>query len=102
MSKKHPGVNLWWREHIQGGRKKKAGADFEAEPVVDARKPPGWRGKKATRQAASEEKAIAAGKAAPGAENKFVSTGLAAGKKTRRDRLSSYPLSVRRNSDTPF
>ncbi len=83
MSKKHPGVNLWWREHIQGGRKKKAGADFEAEPVVDARKPPGWRGKKATREAASEEKAIAAGKAAPGADKKLASAVvLASGKKT--------------------
>ena len=82
MSKKHPGVNLWWREHIQGGRKKKAGADFEAEPVVDARKPPGWRGKKATREAASEEKAIAAGKAAPGAGKNLASAVLASGKKT--------------------
>ena len=82
MSKKHPGVNLWWREHLQGGRKKKPGADVQAEPVVDARKPPGWRGKKATREAASQEKAIAAGKAAPGEDQKFISTGFVAGKKT--------------------
>ena len=82
MSKKHPGVNLWWREHLQGGRKKKAGADFDGEPVVDARKPPGWRGKKATREAASEEKAIAAGKAAPSADKKLASVVLASGKKT--------------------
>jgi ribosome-associated protein len=82
MSKKHPGVNVWWREHLQGGRKKKAGADVQAEPVVDARKPPGWRGKKATREAASVEKAMSAGKAAAGEEQKFISTGLVSGKKT--------------------
>jgi ribosome-associated protein len=82
MSKKHPGVNVWWREHLQGGRKKKAGADVQAEPVVDARKPPGWRGKKATREAASVEKAMSAGKAVAGEEQKFISTGLVSGKKT--------------------
>ncbi len=57
MSKKHQGVQPWYREHMQLGRRKKPGSETaEVEAVTDARKPPGWRGRKATREAATQEK----------------------------------------------
>lgn len=70
MSKKHPGVKPWYREHMQLGRRKKFDTDVAEEPVTDARKPPGWRGRKATREAASQEKIDQGGK--PAAEVKAV------------------------------
>lgn len=50
MSKKHPGINEW-RQHLQPGRRKTGKASTPDEPVVDARKPPGWQGRAAKAKA---------------------------------------------------
>lgn len=61
MSKKHPGINEW-KKHIQLGRRKPGQTPVSDEPVTDARKPPGWRGRAAKakdRRSGSPRKAAA-------------------------------------------
>lgn len=61
MSKKHPGINEW-KKHIQLGRRTPGQAPVRDEPVTDARKPPGWRGRAAKakdRRSGSPTKAAA-------------------------------------------
>lgn len=59
MSKKHPGINEW-RQHLQPGRRKPGKAATPDEPVVDARKPPGWQGRAAKAKAKNDRSGSAA------------------------------------------